>query len=27
MEREIFLKEEGAKLYTTTAYFLSRNII
>ena len=26
-EREIFLKEEGSKLYTTTAYFLSRNII
>ena len=26
-ERQIFLKEEGAKLYTVTAYFISRNII
>jgi hypothetical protein len=26
-ERSVFLKEEGAKLYTVWAYFLSRNII
>lgn len=26
-ERSVFLKEESAKLYTTSAYFLSRNII
>lgn len=26
-ERGVFLKEEGAKLYTVTSYFLSRNII
>lgn len=26
-EREVFLKEEGSKLYSTTAYFISRNII
>jgi ABC-type multidrug transport system permease subunit len=27
LEREVFLKEEGAKLYSVTSYFLSRNII
>ena len=26
-ERDVFLKEEGAKLYSTSTYFLSRNII
>lgn len=26
-EREVFLKEEGSKLYSTTAYFISRNLI
>ena len=26
-DRDVFLKEEGAKLYSTVAYFLSRNII
>jgi ATP-binding cassette, subfamily G (WHITE), eye pigment precursor transporter len=26
-ERNVFLKEEGAKLYTVTSYFMSRNII
>ena len=26
-ERMVFLKEEGAKLYTTLPYFLSRNIV
>lgn len=26
-ERNVFLKEEGSKLYTTTAYFISRNVI
>lgn len=26
-ERNVFLKEEGSKLYTVTAYFISRNII
>lgn len=27
IERSVFLKEEGAKLYTTLPYFLSRNIV
>lgn len=26
-ERQIFLKEENSRLYSTTAYFLSRNIV
>lgn len=26
-DRDVFLKEEGAKLYGVTAYFLSRNIV
>lgn len=26
-DRDVFLKEEGAQLYSTTAYFLSRNVI
>ena len=26
-ERAIFLKEEGAKLYSTFSYFLARNIV
>ena len=26
-ERDVFLKEEGSKLYSTLAYFLSRNIV
>jgi ATP-binding cassette, subfamily G (WHITE), eye pigment precursor transporter len=26
-ERSVFLKEESAKLYTTSAYFMSRNVI
>lgn len=26
-ERDVFLKEESSKMYTTTAYFISRNII
>lgn len=26
-DRDVFLKEEGAKLYSTAAYFVSRNII
>ena len=27
MERQVFLKEEGSKLYSLSAYFLSKNII
>ena len=26
-ERQIFLKEEGAKMYSLTSYFLSRNLV
>lgn len=26
-ERQVFLKEEGAKLYSVTPYFISRNLI
>lgn len=26
-DRDVFLKEEGAKLYGVTAYFLSRNTV